>query len=516
MTKRARAAGQAESAHAPYWQSGARQQEFRALDRELQVDVAIVGGGITGITAAYLLKKAGHRVALVDRGRCAEAETGHTTAHLTCVTDLRLSGLVDSFGKNHAQAAWDAGLAAIAQIHETTLAEKIDCDFGWVPGYLHTPADAMSDNEIRNLRDDASPAEELGFDVAYVERVPFFDVPGVRFDRQARFHPRKYLAALLDRIDGDGSIVCEQTKVDEVSDEGRTIKAHGHTVHCDYLVIATHNPIVGASSFLEASLRQTKLALYTTYAVSGRVASGAVPDALFWDTANPYIYLRIHREPDFDEVILGGEDHKTGQVTNTSECYERLEQTMRRYLPGVMITHRWSGQVIETADGLPYIGESGSHQFIATGFAGNGMTFGTLSGMMATDMVQGRRNPWAELFAVDRSKIRDAAWDYLKENADYPYYLFRDRFAGAEGRTLRAVRRGEGRILELDGRRVAAYRDDDGAVTIRSAVCTHLGCIVHWNAAERSWDCPCHGSRFSPTGQVIGGPAESPLADDAR
>jgi glycine/D-amino acid oxidase-like deaminating enzyme/nitrite reductase/ring-hydroxylating ferredoxin subunit len=504
--------GVAASAHAPYWQPAA-QREFRPLDRDVHVDAAIVGGGIAGITSAYLLKKAGYRVALLERGRMAEAESGHTTAHLTCVTDLRLSDMARTFGTNHAQAVWDAGLAAIAQIHDTIRSERIECGFARVPGYLHAPPDAISDAELQRLREDAALAHELGFDAEYVERVPWFNVPGVRIEHQARFHPRQYLAALLDRIDGNGSLVCEHTKVEDASSEGRVLKAAGHTVECDLLIITTHTPIVGASSFLEASLRQTKLALYTTYVVAARVPPGSVPDALFWDTSDPYTYVRLHREADFDEVILGGEDHKTGQVTNTNQCYERLERTMRRHLPAAIVTHRWSGQVIETADGLPYIGEAEPHQFVATGFAGNGMTFGTLSAMMAADLLAARRNPWTELFAVDRTKILGAAWDYIKENSDYPYYMIRDRFAGVEGRSLRAVNAGEGRVIDLNGRRVAAYRDDDGVVTVRSATCTHLGCIVHWNNAEHTWDCPCHGSRFTPKGQVIGGPAESPLPE---
>jgi Rieske Fe-S protein len=179
----------------------------------------------------------------------------------------------------------------------------------------------------------------------------------------------------------------------------------------------------------------------------------------------------------------------------------------------VYVTHRWSGQVIETHDGLPLIGETAPRQFAATGYSGNGMTFGTLGGMMAADAALGRANPWRELFDTGRTKVRHGAWDYVKENADYPYYLIRDRFAGPEGRSLRARPRGAGKILEIDGRPVAADRDADGVVTLRSAICTHMGCQVRWNPAETTWDCPCHGSRFTPAGKVIAGPAEAPLKD---
>ncbi len=188
-----------------------------------------------------------------------------------------------------------------------------------------------------------------------------------------------------------------------------------------------------------------------------------------------------------------------------------VEETLRSLLPQAKVTHRWSGQVIETRDGLPYIGETSPKQFAITGFSGNGLTFGTLGAMMARDAATGQSNPWRELFDIGRTRVAKGLTDYVSENKDYPYYLIRDRFAGADGKSLRAIPRGQGRLLELDGDRVAAYRDEDGTVTLLSPVCTHLGCLVNWNSAEASWDCPCHGSRFTATGKVIGGPAEKPL-----
>jgi Rieske Fe-S protein len=251
--------------------------------------------------------------------------------------------------------------------------------------------------------------------------------------------------------------------------------------------------------------------LYSTYVLGGRVPSGTIPDALFWDTADPYNYLRLDPRRDFDYVIFGGKDHKTGQANDTEARYRSLETTLTQVLPQIEITHRWSAQVIETPDGLPYIGETSSRQFAATGYAGNGMTFGTLAGMMARDAVLGRRNPWDELFDTGRTKVKGGVWDYIKENVDYPYYLIRDRIVGPDAKTLRAVGRGTGKIVDFKGNTVAAYRSDTGKLTLLSPVCTHLGCHVDWNEAEATWDCPCHGSRFKPTGEVLSGPAESAL-----
>ncbi len=484
---------------------------FRSLDRDLHVDVGIVGAGLTGLTAAYLLKRAGKKVAVIDRDRLGGVDTGHTTAHVTCVTDRDLVGLVEDFGRDHAQAVWDAGLAAIAEIDTIIERESIDCHWAWVPGYKFAALNEDPEKEVERLRKEAAVATELGFEVSFVDAVPYFDRPGIEVAGQARFHPRKYLAALAARLDGDGSHVHEHTESDEIVDDPLSIKAGGHTITCDYIIIATHTPLVGKTNILSATLFQSKLFLYSSYVVGGRVPRGTVPDALFWDTADPYHYLRLDRQKDYDFVIFGGQDHKTGQTADTPSCYAALERTIQQLIPGLDITHHWSGQVIETVDGLPFIGESSAGQFIATGYSGNGMTFGTVAAIMARDAVLGRRNPWDDLFDPARKKIVAGAWDYVKENADYPYYLVKDRITSPDGKTLRELRRGQGKILELDGERVAAWRSPAGTVTLLSPVCTHMGCEVDWNAAESTWDCPCHGSRFKPSGAVLSGPAESPL-----
>jgi glycine/D-amino acid oxidase-like deaminating enzyme/nitrite reductase/ring-hydroxylating ferredoxin subunit len=496
-----------------YWMDAAPLPRFPSLDRDLAVDVAIVGGGITGLTAAYLLKKAGKTVALIDRRRLVSVDTGHTTAHLTYVTDRRLTDLEKSFGRDHARAVWDAGRAALWQIEANVAAENIDCGFEWVTAHLHLAADKdeRETADRSSLEAEARLAAELGFDAQFVLSVPLVGTPGIEYEGQALFHPRKYLRALAEIVPGGGSHVFEHTNADEVQDDPLAVVAGGHRISCEHVVLATHTPLVGKANLAWSTLFQTKLALYSTYAIAGKAPAGQVPPGSYWDTADPYSYLRVQREPSHDFAILGGEDHKTGQNEDTNACYERLERRMRALIPGVEITHRWSGQVIETHDGLPYIGETAERQFAGTGFSGNGMTFGTLSGMMGCDAVLGRANPWKDLFDPGRVKIRGGLWDYLKENADYPYYIARDRLAGAEGRLLRSLRRGEGKILDLNGKRVAAYRNDAGAVTQVSPVCTHMGCNVAWNAAERTWDCPCHGSRFEPNGKVIAGPAESPL-----
>lgn len=496
----------------PYWMRTSHLPTFPSLDRDLTVDVAIVGAGLVGISTAYMLKAAGLSVALLEREQCAAIDTGHTTAHLTMVTDELLGDLVKNFGRDTATAVWDAGRIAIDRIEATVSTENIDCDFRRVPGFLHTAlvGTGLSKDD---LREQADLARELGFAATYVPDIRPFAVAGAQFEHQALFHPRKYLAGLLNRIAADGSHVFEHTAVEEVTDSPLTVKAGGHTVSCGYVVLATHTPLTGKTNVASATLLQSKLALYTTYALGGRLPSGQLQPGLYWDTADPYHYLRVHPEQGFDYVIFGGADHKTGQATDTRTCYDALEGTLRRLLPTVELTDRWSGQVIETNDGLPYIGETSESQFAATGFAGNGMTFGTIAAMMARDAVLGRPNPWRDVFDPRRTNVRAGAWDYVRENKDYVYYMVRDHVATKHATSLRGLKPGQGKVVNLDGQRVAAFRDTQGVVNMCSAICTHMGCEVHWNQAESTWDCPCHGSRFKTNGDVISGPAESPLTE---
>jgi glycine/D-amino acid oxidase-like deaminating enzyme/nitrite reductase/ring-hydroxylating ferredoxin subunit len=407
---------------------------------------------------------------------------------------------------------WDAGRAATAQIDDIVQTHGIDCDYEWVDGYLYSPSNAPNTSkDTATFKEEAALAGELGFDAAAVDEVPLVGGPGVRFEGQARFHPRKYLAGLVQAIVDRGGAIFEHSNADEFSEKPLGVNVNRRTIRCRDVVIATHNPLVGIAGMTSATLFQTKLALYTSYVVAGYVARGAVPDALYWDTADPYTYLRLEPDQSQDLVIFGGEDHKTGQVDDTDTRYERLERALTSRVPGISLSHRWSGQVIETPDGLPYIGQMAEHQYVATGFSGNGMTFGTVAAMMMSDAILGRKNPWTDLFDPGRKALTHGVWDYIKENIDYPYYMIRDRLVGAEARSVRAVKRGEGKVIERKGQKVAAYRDPNGTLTLRSATCTHMGCIVGWNQAESTWDCPCHGSRFQPTGEVISGPAETPL-----
>ncbi len=492
-----------------FWQTTRAIPRHPALSRNLRADVVIVGGGNTGITAAYLMKRAGLKVVLLERGQCAHGDSGHTSAHLTFVTDERAKDLKGKLGIDHARAVWEAGEAAIQMIEDTIQKENIDCDFAHVPGYLSASLDNDAD-ERAALEEDVETAHQFGFSATLVDVVPLYNRPGIRFPNQARFHPLKYTSHLLTLIPGDGSYVFEQSDVENITDDLK-VQANGHEVQAGFIFIATDVPLQGKAGLISATLFQSKLMPYTSYVVGAKLPKDSMPDALVWDTSDPYYYYRLERRATHDFAIFGGLDHKTGQEEDTVARFNQLEALLTGWLPEATVSHRWSGQVIEAIDGLPYIGATADNQFVATGFSGNGLTFGTIGAMMACDAVLGRTNPWQSLFDPNRKKL-SALWDYVKENSDYPYYMIKDRLKRSESDDLSTLQYGDGRIVKINGERLAVARTKEGKLCAVSSICTHMGCVVHWNNAEKTWDCPCHGSRFNIEGDVMAGPAETPLS----
>lgn len=495
-----------ERTHKSLWTVSAPARRYPVLQGDLEVDVVVVGGGIAGLTTAYLLKQEGKRVAVVEMHRLLSGQTGQTTAHLTELLDTPYATLASDFGEKGARLAAESTRAAIEQIAGLVERLRISCGFQRVPAFRY----AETEREAKELEREASAARNAGLMCSLTNEVPLpYPVKlALRVEDQAQFHPREYLLALAEGIQGEGSYIFEETQVMELH-EGVPCRVHTPrgVLTCRDVVEATTTP-------LNRVFLHTKLYPYRTYAVAGRLDAPLEP-GLYFDSREPYHYIRTHRVEGVDWLIVGGEDHKVGTEEDTERHYEALEAYTRRRFPVTRIEYRWSGQVIEPADGLAYIGRNSNarHVWVATGFSGTGMTFGTLSGMVLTDLILGRQNPYAALYDATRVKPKAGARDFIQENAEVAFHFVADRLAKPEGHDLSDVPPGEGRILEVDGKKVAVFREEGegGAVHAVSPVCTHVGCHVHWNKAERSWDCPCHGARYSPTGEVLNGPAVKAL-----
>lgn len=493
------------------WSATAESREPPPLRRDEDADVCIVGAGIAGLTTAYLLARAGRSAVVVEDGAIASGETHHTTAHLVSALDDRYFELERLHGARGAELAAQSHTAAISEIENIVRTENISCDFERVDGFLFVPPGESADL----LRRELDAARRAGIDAEYVERVPlgFYGFgPAIRFRDQAQFHPLRYVYALADAVTRMGGRIYGNTHAARI--EGgthpRVEAAGGETVTARAVVVATNTPINDRVEI------HTKQAPYRSYVIGARVPAGSVAHVLLWDTADPYHYVRLQRAPDgsHDFLIVGGEDHKTGQADDADRRFAALEAWTRERFPMVeAIPLRWSGQVMEPVDGLAFIGRNPGEDnvYVATGDSGNGMTHGTIAGLLLSDLILGRDSAWAALYEPSRKSLR-AASQFVRENLNVAAQ-YADHLTPGDVKSVDDIAPGEGAVVRRGLKHVAAYRDESGTLHELSAVCTHLGCIVAWNAAEQSWDCPCHGSRFDRAdGQVLNGPANTALA----
>ena len=499
------------------WAATKKMPAFAKLNGDAHADVAIVGGGIAGLTTAYMLTKAGKSVLLMDDGALASGMTQVTTAHLANAIDDRYSEIERLHGTEGARLAAESHTAAIAKIEEIVATEKINCDFERLDGYLFLGRDDKEELLDRELE----AAHRAGLnDVAKVGRAPLdpFDTGScLRFPEQAQFHPLKYLAGLARAIARDGSRIHTKTHADRIDGGSKaTIVCGKRTITADAVVVATNTPVNDRVAM------HTKQAPYMTYVIGARVPRRSVARALYWDTEDPYHYVRLQewqrRELDaasqkWDILIVGGEDHKTGQADDTDQRHSHLESWARERFPMMeSVEFTWAGQVMESLDGLAYIGRNPGDEenvFIVTGDSGMGMTHGTIAGMLLTDLILGRENRWSTLYDPARKTLR-AFGEFAKETANMALQ-YTDWLTGGEVSSVDEIANDSGAVLRRGLAKIAVYRDENGTLHECSAACPHLGCVVHWNAAEKTWDCPCHGSRFLKTGEVINGPANSAL-----
>jgi glycine/D-amino acid oxidase-like deaminating enzyme/nitrite reductase/ring-hydroxylating ferredoxin subunit len=494
----------------PFWLSDARLPEHPPLERDASVDACVIGAGIAGLTTAYLLAREGRSVIVVDDGPVAGGMSSHTSAHLTCALDDRFTEVARIRGEDVARIAAQAHSRAIDQVQDIVRNERIDCSFTRVDGWLFLNA---QENE-KDLDDELAAAHRAGLTAVEkqprVPGLPFETGPCLRFPRQGQFHPVKYLAGLAHAIEARGGRVHCATKALDVKDGNPcSVTTTRGVVTAPMVIVATNIPIVGRVAI---PIRE---AAYMTYVVGARIRKGTVKPALYWDTGFPYHYIRtspIEGSDDEEMLVVGGEDHRSGQEDDPFAHHERVETWMRGRFPGLgAIEYAWSGQIVETMDGLAYIGRHPGHEhvLVASGDSGMGLTHGTIAGIVLTDIACGRANPWEKAFDPSRFPLKGApevVRENLKTNAQYADWL-----RGGDAKSESEVPAGGGAVLVEHGHRVACYRDAGGEVHRMSAICPHMGCVVRWNPDATTWDCPCHGSRFDRHGVVINGPANADL-----
>ena len=491
------------------WMATSAMPEERPLTSDAQADVCIVGAGIAGLTTAYLLAKGGRRVIVVDDGPTAGGETCRTTAHLVSALDDRFYHLERLHGAEGARLAAQSHAAAIDKIEQIVGDENLDCDFTRLDGYLFVPPG----DDLAQLEDELKASHRAGLtDVSRVDRAPIttFDTgPALRFPRQGQFHVLKYLNGVAGAAKRLGASIYNGTHVDGIrgGNDARVETSRG-VITAGAIVVATNSPVNDLVAI------HTKQAAYRTFVVGARVKRDSIPQILLWDTPDPYHYVRLQRADGHDVLIVGGEDHKTGQANDAGERFGRLQQWTRERFPHVeRFEFQWSGQVMEPIDSLALIGRNpldSDNVYIATGDSGNGMTHGTIAGMLLTDLIVGRANPWEQLYDPAR-KTLGAVKEFAKENLNVAAQ-YADLVTPGELDDVSQINSGEGAIIRRGIAKVAVYRDDSGVLHQRSAFCTHLGCVVQWNSIEKTWDCPCHGSRFQTDGHVVNGPAIRSLA----
>jgi glycine/D-amino acid oxidase-like deaminating enzyme/nitrite reductase/ring-hydroxylating ferredoxin subunit len=492
----------AREAPKSYWIASTPTPSFPRLEEPVDVDVAVLGAGIAGITAATLLKQAGKTVALLESREVLRGVTGHTTAKLTSGHTLVYSAITSIFGPDEARLYAQANEAAIQYVRRVTDERGIDCDLETAVNYVYTE----SRDEVETIQSEVAAAKAAGLDVSFVDEtpLPFPIAAAVRQENQAQFHARKYLLPLVDSIPGDGSHVFQETRALSVADgEPCRVETDRGDVRARDVIVATH------LSILDRGLFFAKTSPKRSYVLGIPADQASVPDGMFISTETPIHSVRSTPLDGRRLLLVGGEGHKAGQEKDSRRRYAALEAWARSRFDVAEVEYRWSTQDNYSADRVPFIGKltgRADHVYVATGFGGWGMSNGTVAGMILSDAILGRPNAWAQLYDSTRMPRLRGLGRLAKENANAGKRWVADRLPGRKG-TVDDIPAGEGGIVELNGERAAIYKDEQGALTALSPVCTHLGCIVSWNTAEKSWDCPCHGSRFDTSGAVIQGPA---------
>lgn len=501
-----------------FWNDSAEPLVYNTLQNDIQTDVLIVGGGIAGLTTAYCLCKSGKKVVLLEDGYLGSGESGRTTAHITYALDDRYYDLESIFGQEKTKLAAQSHKQALEWINGIVAIENIDCNFRHVDGYLFLDP---TDKE-ENLDKEFEATVRAGLPTEMVLHMPGFphdaQQRAIMYPEQGQFHILKYLKSLADAIVRMGGEIYTNTHANKINKHGA--EANGYSVKANHIVVATNTPVNDLVTM------HTKQWPYRTYVIGAKIPKGTLPYALWWDTGNqnskwvsyPYHYVRLEPfDENYDLLIAGGEDHKTGQADQENvleeQRYDNLIEWTKKHFPYFNdIAYKWSGQVMEPVDCLGFIGKNpgDDNVYIITGDSGNGMTHGTLGGLIINDIIMGNPNPYIDLYDPSRITIR-TGMDYLKETGNMAYTMAKDWLSSGDIKEVSELGLNKGAIISKGLDKIAVYKDVDGTVHTCTAVCPHMGGVLQWNDDEKSFDCPIHGSRFTAYGTVINGPAISDL-----
>lgn len=490
--------------HQSLWTATAPQSDYARLQGDLTVDIAIIGAGFTGLNSALMLKERGLGVAVLEAGRVGAGVSGQTTAKITSQHRLIYDHLLKSFGRERAQIYADANQHALGQIRSWIAARNIDCDLTEAAAYVY----AESERDVDTLKRETEAAQSLNLPASFTTEaeLPFPIKGAMRFEDQAQFHPRKYLLALAAAVNGNGCYVFEQTRALKIDEHDRcAVRTETGTVSARDIVIASHFPINDLGPF---SARLTPIRHYAI----GLATEGKPLEHMHISAEDPVHSVKSYKSGTENILLVMGESHRTGEVVETEQHYQRLIDYAQSHFGATDVRYRWSSQDLQSVDKVPYIGQflpTSKHQFTATGYRAWGITHSMVAATILSDLMQGKEHPWQKLYSPSRFKPLTSAKEFVKHNLTTTKHLIGDRLKHREG--LDSLAPGEGKLIKMNHQNVAAYKDENGNVFTVSAACTHLGCIVSWNSAEKSWDCSCHGSRFAPDGAVLHSPAVTAL-----
>ena len=465
-------------------------------------DCLVIGAGITGFTTALMLKKAGKNVMLVDASSPGFGTTGGTSAHINNFADTTFKEAESAFGEKGAQLFASAITEGAGIIGQNVKDYKIECDYEDKTAYIY----AEDDNQVKQLTSVYDGLVQVGIKAEFVDDVPI-PIPfktAVKVEGQAQFHPLKYLLGLQKQYLALGGDLMENVRIEKISSENgvHTAESSQITIKAKNIVYATHMPP-------NINVLNVECAPYRSYVLGVKLKNDKYPDALVYDLEDPYHYFRTHEIDGEKLLIAGGNDHKTGH-DDPEKVFNDLENYVRKYFSVSSVKYKWSSQYYIPVDGLPYIGQmplTAKGIYCATGYNGNGMMFGSVAGKILSDLVISGDSVYKDLFDPCRVKPIDSFTEFVTENADVAYHFVADRFKIHDTDSLKRIAAGTGKVVEVDGKKVAAYRDEKGEIHALNPICTHMKCVVNWNQEEKSWDCPCHGARFDIDGKVLTGPA---------